>query len=86
MNREKTINILRIVFIAVVFTMAVFVYLNPPKTETNILRAILSNSNTDEILVTLSEKHSGRLNVIFEADEPEKISAAKNDFLEITEI
>ena len=82
MNREKTINILRIVFIAVVFTMAVFVYLNPPKTETNILRAILSNSNTDEILVTLSEKHSGRLNVIFEADEPEKISAAKNDFLE----
>lgn len=82
MKKETVLNILRIMFITVVVVMAAAVFVSPPKTETNILRAILSNSETDELIVDLSQKHSGRLGVIFESDEPENITETKNAFLE----
>ena len=60
--------------------MSLIVFFNPPKTETNILKAILSNSKTDSLLVSLSQKHSGRLNVIFESDDPQTAAEAKKNF------
>lgn len=80
MEKTNCLNILRVIFTAAIAIMSLIVFFNPPKTETNILKAILSNSKTDSLLVSLSQKHSGRLNVIFESDDPQTAAEAKKNF------
>jgi len=49
--------------------------------ETNILKAILTNSKQDALLVNLSTKYSARINVLFESKNPELMETAKDNFL-----
>ena len=68
MKKETFLNILRVLFCLVFAFLAIFVVFHPKRTQTNILQAILTNNAQDRLLSDLSEKHSGRFNVIFEAD------------------
>ena len=75
-------NIFRILFVAVILLLSVFVFFHPKKTETNILKAVLSNSKNDEILVDLSKRQAGRINVIFESSSSEAIEFVYKTFFE----
>ena len=82
MKKSTFLNILRGVFCILFAAMAVFVFFHPKKTQTNILKAILSDSKEDQMLVHLSQKYSGRFNIIFEADDMLKADTAQKEFLE----
>jgi len=62
-------NIIRFLYIAVFIFVGIFVFTHPVKTETNILNAVLSSS--ESTLVKLSEKYSSQINVIFENADDE---------------
>lgn len=64
-------NFLRILYILIFVFAGAFVFTHPVKTETNILRAVFSNSSADEIIVKLSERYSSKINVLVESDSPE---------------
>lgn len=82
MHKETILNILRVIFLSIIIFLLIFSYIYPKKTETNILRAILSNSSKDELVINLSQKFSGRLNVIFESTDIQKIEEVKKAFKE----
>lgn len=62
--------------------MSFLVFLNPKKTETNILKAILSDSEQDTLLVDLSNKQAGKINVVFESEDEETLSVITKSFAE----
>ncbi len=69
-------NIIRFLYIAVFIFVGIFVFTHPVKTETNILNAVLSSS--ESTLVKLSEKYSSQINVIFENADDETINNFTN--------
>ena len=83
--KNTVINILRILFCIIFASMAIFVFFHPKKSQTNILKAVLSNSKEDTTLINLSNKHSGRFNVIFESDDMTQADAAQKEFLKLTD-
>lgn len=55
-----------------IFVIAgLFVFTHPVKTETNILRAVFSDSSADETVVKLSGRYSSKINVLVESDNSE---------------
>ena len=48
------IKVFRIFFIFLVITLCFFAFLNPAKTETNILRAIFPENQNSEMIINLS--------------------------------
>ncbi len=76
------LNISRILFVAVIVLLSVFVFCNTKPTETNILKAVLTNSTTDTILVDLSKRQSNKINVVFESEDYEKLDYAFKNFFE----
>ena len=71
---------LRILYIVVFVIAGVFAFTHPVKTETNILRAVFSNSMEDETIVQLSGRYSSKINVLIEADNPETASEKALEF------
>ena len=76
------LNISRILFVAVIVLLSVFVFYNTKPTETNILKAVLTNSTTDTILVDLIKRQSNKINVVFESEDYEKLDYAFKNFFE----
>ena len=75
---NKIINILRILFILILIFLGLSVIFRPAGTETNILKALFSQS--ENILVDLSTRFSARINVIVESDKPEKSEEISRTF------
>ncbi len=75
---NKLINILRILFILILIFLGLSVIFRPAGTETNILKALFSQS--ENILVDLSTRFSARINVIVESDNPEKSEEISRTF------
>ena len=75
---NKIINILRILFILILIFLGLSVIFRPAGTETNILKALFSQS--ENILVDLSTRFSARINVIVESDNPEKSEEISRTF------
>ena len=71
---------LRILYIVVFVIAGVFAFTHPVKTETNILRAVFSNSMEDETIVQLSGRYSSKINVLIEADDQETASEKAVEF------
>lgn len=82
MTKNTFLNILRSLFCIIFAAMLLWVIFHPKTTQTNILNAILSDSKQDKMLVNLSQKYSGRFNVIFEADNSADSDTAQKEFLE----
>ena len=80
--KNFTINIARILFITVIVLLSAVVFFNPKPSETNILKAVLTNSTTDTILVDLSKRQSNKINVVFESEDYEKLDDAFKNFFE----
>ena len=81
MKKNILLNILRIALCLLFITLCVFVFFHPKKTQTNILKAILSHSSEDEMLSDLSLKHSGRFRVIFKSNDALSVNAARDEFV-----
>ena len=71
---------LRILYIVVFVIAGVFAFTHPVKTETNILRAVFSNTMEDETIVQLSGRYSSKINVLIEADDQETASEKAVEF------
>ena len=71
---------LRILFILIFIAAGVFVFTHPAKTETNILKAVFSDSSEDDIIVKLSGRYSSKINVLVEAQTPETASETASEF------
>ena len=82
MTKNTFLNILRSLFFITFAAMLLWVIFHPKTTQTNILNAILSDNKQDKMLVNLSQKYSGRFNVIFEADNSADADSAQKEFLE----
>lgn len=80
MKKDLILNTLRLFFIIIIGILLVIVCLNPKNTETNILKAVLSDSQTDNELITISQRHAGRFNVIFKSKDIENLENAKREF------
>lgn len=76
---------LRILYILIFITAGAFVFTHPVKTETNILRAVFSDSTADETVVKLSGRYSSKINVIIEADSAEKAEQTAFEFYNKTD-
>lgn len=76
------LNIARILFITVIVLLSAVVFFNPKSSETNILKAVLTNSKTDTILVDLSKRQSNKINAVFESEDYEKLDYAFKTFFE----
>ena len=74
-------NILRILYILLFVIAGIWVFLHPVKTETNLLRAVYSNSYSDEIVVTLSGRYSSKINVLIESSSVQSASQTADKFL-----
>ena len=85
MKKNVFINVLRVVFCIIFFLILAFVCNHPPENQTNILNAILSDSPQDELLVNMSQKHSGRFNVIFESEDIDSIETVQKKFLKLSD-
>lgn len=85
MKNHSILYILRTLFCIIFAVLAIFVFSHPQKTQTNILKAILSNSIDDTILIQLSNKNSGQFNVIFESTDMIHIEEAQQDFFQLTD-
>ncbi len=78
----KKIILLRILFV-VSFVFLLFAGLTHIKpVEAGILSAILTDSQEDKLLMSLSDKYSSRINILFESDDYDSIEDAKEEFLE----
>lgn len=75
------IKVFRIFFIFLVLTLSVFAFLNPAKTETNILRAIFPENQNSELIINLSNKFSSKINVLVEAKTPQECEKIAVEFL-----
>lgn len=62
---------LRILYIMIFVIAGLFVFTHPVKTETNILKAVFSDSSADETVVKLSGRYSSKINVLVESDNSE---------------
>lgn len=60
-------NFLRILYVLFFITVGLWVFTHPLKTETNLLKAVFSNSSADETVVLLSGRYSAGINVLVEA-------------------
>ncbi len=60
-------NFLRVLYILFFIIVGLWVFVHPVKTETNLLKAVFSNSSADEMVVMLSGRYSARINVLVEA-------------------
>ncbi len=77
----KKINILRIIFIAILAIISIAAFIKPQRVETNLLRAFFSDNAKDEILVELSGKYSSNVNVLIESGNPDAVEKAKDEFV-----
>lgn len=75
-------NVFRVIFILVLAVLSFWIFLNPKKTETNILKAILSDNEQDTLLVDLSNKQAGKINVVFESTDEEILPVISKSFFE----
>ncbi len=88
------IKVFRIFFIFLLLTLGVLAFLNPAKTETNILRAIFPENQNSEMIINLSSKFSSKINVLIEAQTPqdcekiavEFLSEIDNDFFKVKKV
>ena len=71
-------NFLRILFIGLFLTLAFFALKNPAKTETNILRTVVPQKQSN--LLDLSNMYSAKINVLIEGEEPEEVSDTADKF------
>ena len=62
-------NFLRILFLIVILFLGIITIIRPAKTETNILRAVFSKNQNSDLIVTLSNKYSSKINIIIECNE-----------------
>ena len=82
MDKNKILTGLRILYIIAILFLLAFCIMNPKQTQTNILKAILSNSEHDRLLVDLSQKYSGRFNIILKSKNTESLDKAKKELYE----
>ncbi len=75
------IKVLRILFIILTFMLVLLAVLNPAKTETNILRAVMQESQNSELIINLGNKFSSKINVLIEAETEEKAENISKGFL-----
>ena len=75
------IKVFRIFFIFLVITLCFLAFLNPAKTETNILRAIFPENQNSEMIINLSSKFSSKINVLVEAQTPQNCEKLSTEFL-----
>lgn len=73
-------NFLRILYIIIFVISGIFVFTHPVKTETNILKAVFSDSSADEIIVKLSGRYSSTINVIAQSEDSAKASEIIDEF------
>lgn len=73
---------LRIAFVFLLVSASIFVFFHPKNLETNILKAILSQSEKDTLIVDLSKKQSGKINVVFESSDFETLSEIEAQFFD----
>lgn len=74
-------NFLRILYILFFVVAGLWVFLHPVKTETNLLKAVYSNSQADELIVKLSGRYSSKINVLIESSSAEASSQTADEFL-----
>ena len=73
-------NLLRILYILFFIIAGMWVFTHPIKTETNLLRAVFSNSTADELVVKLSGRYSSKINVLIESENPDNVSETEEKF------
>lgn len=71
---------LRILFVGIFLILAIMSLSHPIKTETNILRTVVSEKNTN--LLDLSNLYSAKINILVEGEEPEEVSETADKFNE----
>ena len=76
--QNKLINILRIFFILILLVLGLLTAFRPAGTETNILKALFSDS--ENVLVDLSTRFSSKINVIVESSSSEKSEEISKTF------
>lgn len=81
MKKFSAITLLKTVFVIAFVIIAVLHIKNPAPVQTNIVNAIMSKSQTDRLIVDLSQKHAGIFNVIFESEDSFMLSEVKNEFI-----
>ena len=74
-------NLLRILYILFFIIVGLIVWFHPAKTETNLLKAVYSNSYSDELVVMLSSRYSSNINVLVESSSAETSSKTADEFL-----
>lgn len=81
-NADSMKKILRILFVLLFAVAFIWTIFHPAKTETNLLRAIFSNSSADELVVKLSGRYSAKINVIAEANSPDVAASMLDNFVD----
>ncbi len=71
-------NFLRILYIGLFLLLAFFALKNPAITETNILRTVVPQKQSN--LLDLSNMYSAKINVLIEGEEPEEVSDTADKF------
>ena len=74
-------NFLRILYIGLFLLLAFFALKNPAITETNILRTVVPQKQSN--LLDLSNMYSAKINVLIEGEEPEEVSDTADKFEEL---
>ena len=74
-------NFLRILYLLFFIVAGIWVFMHPIKTETNLLRAVFSNTTSDELVVKLSGRYSSKINVLVESENPENTTETATNFL-----
>ena len=72
---------LRILYIGLFLLLAFFALKNPAITETNILRMVVPQKQSN--LLDLSNMYSAKINVLIEGEEPEEVSDTADKFEEL---
>lgn len=72
---------LRILYIGLFLLLAFFALKNPAITETNILRTVVPQKQSN--LLDLSNMYSAKINVLIEGEEPEEVSDTADKFEEL---
>lgn len=81
MKKFSATTLLKITLISAFMLISFLAIKYPAKIETNLLTAITSNSQQDQQIIRLSQKHAGIVNVIFEAEDMFLLSEVKNKFI-----
>lgn len=74
-------KIFRILFIILILTLSIFAFFNSAKFETNILKALLNDSQNSELIINLSNNFSSKINVLVEADNIDDCECISKEFL-----